>query len=221
MRNRKVFGSRYFFRRKAQAETKAGQLRTQRKNEGASACLSAADRLDAESALSPSLRHITEACGKLQNSSSSISGSFKARRRFPNSLANKLRDGASARYVRDLRSRLNIFAASFAETNVTDLSTAAIDDWLRNWPHSGTTRNNYRRLVSVLFRYGIRRGHCLENPAQRASRRARKPNRKSEPFFKGCLLASSRNLMSSSCQGRGALSGMAECLEVPRGTLDT
>jgi hypothetical protein len=59
---------------------------------------------------------------------------------------NKLRDGASARYVRDLRSRLNIFAKSFPKTNVTDLSTAAIDDWLRDLPHGATTRNNYRRL---------------------------------------------------------------------------
>jgi hypothetical protein len=37
MRNRKTFGTRYFFRMKAQAETKADQLRTLRRSEGASA----------------------------------------------------------------------------------------------------------------------------------------------------------------------------------------
>jgi hypothetical protein len=43
MRNGKTFGSRHFFKTKAQAKTKADQLRTLRRNEGASA-LSAADR---------------------------------------------------------------------------------------------------------------------------------------------------------------------------------
>jgi hypothetical protein len=37
MRNRKIFGARHFFKTKAQAETKADQLRTLRRNEGASA----------------------------------------------------------------------------------------------------------------------------------------------------------------------------------------
>jgi hypothetical protein len=65
MRNRKVFGSRYFFKTKAQADTKADQLRTQRKNEGVSALsLSAADRIDAEAApslLAPHRRSLREA----------------------------------------------------------------------------------------------------------------------------------------------------------------
>ena len=53
MRNRKTFGSRHFSKTKAQAERKADQLRTLRRNEGASALsLSAADRIDAEAALS-------------------------------------------------------------------------------------------------------------------------------------------------------------------------
>jgi integrase len=162
------------FQTKAQAETKADQLRTLRRNEGASALsLSAADRIDAEAALSllaPHHRSLREAAEFFVKHLGIVQSVKTVSELVGELVANKMRDGASARYVRDLRSRLNIFAASFPETNVTDLSTAAVDDWLRNLPHSGTTRNDYRRLVSVLFRYGIRRGYCLENPAQKASR---------------------------------------------------
>ena len=60
-----TFGVRHFLKTKAQAETKADQLRTLRRNEGASALsLSAADRIDAEAALSllaPHHRSLREA----------------------------------------------------------------------------------------------------------------------------------------------------------------
>ena len=148
----KVFGSRYFFKTKAHAETKADQLRTLRRNEGASALsLSAADRIDAEFALSllaPHQRRLGEAAEFFIKHLGIFQSAKKVSELVDELMENKLRDGASARYVKDLRSRLNIFAASFPETSVIDLSTAAIDDWLRNLPHSGTTRNNYRRSHS-------------------------------------------------------------------------
>jgi hypothetical protein len=157
MRDGKILGERRFFRTKAQAETEADQLRALRRDAGASALsLSAADRIDAEAALSlltPHHRTLREAAEFFIKHLGIVESAKKVSELVDELVVNKLRDGASARYVKDLRSRLNIFAASFPETNMTDLSTAAIDDWLRNLPHSGTTRNNYRRLVSVLFRY--------------------------------------------------------------------
>jgi hypothetical protein len=156
MRDGKTLGERLFFRTKAQAKTKADQLRTLRRNEGAAALsLSAADRIDAEVALSllaPHHRSLREAAEFFVKHLGIIQSAKTVSELVSELVANKMRDGASARYVRDLHSRLNIFMASFPETKVADVSTAAVDDWLRNLPHSGTTRNNYRRLVSVLFR---------------------------------------------------------------------
>ncbi len=85
-------------------------------------------------------------------------------------LASKSKDGASLRYLKDLRTRLNIFAGVFPETKIGELSTPVIDDWLRDLPHSAVTRNNYRRLLGVLFSYALQRGYCLENPIGRTSR---------------------------------------------------
>ncbi|MGC3990584.1 MAG: site-specific integrase [Chthoniobacteraceae bacterium] len=82
----------------------------------------------------------------------------------------KKRDGASARYLKDLRTRLKIFASSFDEKKVREFSAALLDDWLRGLPHSAVTRNNYRRLIGILFGFAVKRGYILQNPAQKTAR---------------------------------------------------
>jgi hypothetical protein len=68
MRSGKILGERRFFRTKAQAETKADQLRALRRDEGASA-LSLSPLLIASTLkpLSPSSRRITGPYGKPQS----------------------------------------------------------------------------------------------------------------------------------------------------------
>jgi len=85
-------------------------------------------------------------------------------------LKSKASDGASLRYIKDLRTRLNIFAGCFPDEMVTALTTARIDDWLRGLPHSSVTRNNYRRLVGVLLSYAVQRGYALTNPVTATSK---------------------------------------------------
>lgn len=85
-------------------------------------------------------------------------------------LKSKAADGASERYLKDLRTRLNIFAGSFPNELVTAFTTARIDDWLRGLPHSAVTRNNYRRLLGVLFSFGIQRGYAIANPITASSK---------------------------------------------------
>lgn len=81
----------------------------------------------------------------------------------------KASDGASPRYLKDLRTRLGIFAAEFPEDMVSAFTTARLDDWLRGLPHSPTTRNNYRRLLGVLFSFAVERGYAIANPITKAS----------------------------------------------------
>jgi integrase len=70
----------------------------------------------------------------------------------------------------DLRTRLNIFASCFPNEIVSDFNTARIDDWLRGLPHSAVTRNNYRRLLGVLFSFAVQRGYAHANPVTKSSK---------------------------------------------------
>src|ERR1700730_3673226 len=58
----------------------------------------------------------------------------------------KKADGASKRYVEDLRSRLPRFAKKFDGKMVATITSAEIDNWLRALPVGPTTRNNFRRM---------------------------------------------------------------------------
>ena len=51
-----------------------------------------------------------------------------------------------------------------------DVSTSELDDWLRNLGQSAVTRNNYRRLLGVLFSFARQRRYCLNNPVQETAK---------------------------------------------------
>ena len=82
----------------------------------------------------------------------------------------KEKDGASKRYLKDLKNRLNIFCRAFPDEVVASFSTSKIDDWLRDLPHEAVTRNNYRRLLGVYFNHAVKRGHILSNPITDSTR---------------------------------------------------
>ncbi|MDR3404251.1 MAG: site-specific integrase [Chthoniobacter sp.] len=89
----------------------------------------------------------------------------------------KKKDGASSRYLKDLKSRLEIFAKAHPQKSVADFTAPAIDDWLRGLPHSPVTRNNYKRLLGVLFSYAESRNYIPSNPAQKAEKAKVKPEK--------------------------------------------
>ena len=80
-------------------------------------------------------------------------------------LAVKERDGASARYLGDLRSRLGQFSAAVNGRNVSEITQTEVDEWLRSLDVRPTTRNNFRRVLIVAFNFGMGRGYCVTNPA--------------------------------------------------------
>jgi integrase len=73
-------------------------------------------------------------------------------------------DGMRARYLGDLRARLERFNVAFGERNMATLSTAEIDDWLRGLAVSAVTRNTYRRRLQTLFNFARGRGWAVFNP---------------------------------------------------------
>jgi integrase len=86
-------------------------------------------------------------------------------------------DGASERYLSDLRSRLTQFSDSFDGKPVAEITSPQIDEWLRTLSDKETgkrlspvTRNNFRRVLIVAFNFAKERGYCIGNPAEKTAR---------------------------------------------------
>jgi integrase len=166
-------GERFFFKAKGEADTKADQLRIQRRNEGTSALtMPAADRIDAESALAilaPHGRTLREAAEFFVRHLKIVDNAKTVPELVADLLRDKEQDEKSKAYLKDMRTRLAGFSRDFAESKIADITTDALDDWLRALPCAPISRNNTRRILRVLFNYAIKRGLLLESPAKNTS----------------------------------------------------
>jgi integrase len=86
-------------------------------------------------------------------------------------------DGASERYLSDLRSRLTQFSDAFDGKPVAEITSPQIDEWLRSLVDKETgkrlspvTRNNFRRVLIVAFNFAKGRGYCVDNPAEQSAK---------------------------------------------------
>jgi integrase len=86
-------------------------------------------------------------------------------------------DGASQRYLSDLRSRLTQFAQCFNGKPVAEITSPQIDEWLRGLSDKETgkrlspvTRNNFRRVLIVAFNFAHEHGYCAGNPAEKSAK---------------------------------------------------
>src|SRR6476620_11477859 len=86
-------------------------------------------------------------------------------------------DGASRRYLSDLRSRLNQFSEIFDGKPIAEITSTEIDEWLRSLADRETgkrlspiTRNNFRRILIVAFNFARQRNYCTDNPARKTAR---------------------------------------------------
>lgn len=81
----------------------------------------------------------------------------------------KKADGVSERHLRDIRSRLSVFAEKFDGRMVATITSKGIDEWLRSLPVAPVTRNHYRGLAVLAFNFAVRNGYAVGNPAEDAS----------------------------------------------------
>jgi integrase len=86
-------------------------------------------------------------------------------------------DGASERYLSDLRSRLTQFSESFDGKAVAEITPLQVDEWLRSLSDKQTgkrlapvTRNNFRRVLIVAFNFAKSRSYCVRNPAEQSAK---------------------------------------------------
>src|SRR5206468_4843639 len=85
-------------------------------------------------------------------------------------------DGASERYLSDLRSRLTQFSNNFNGKPVAEITSPQIDEWLRSLCDKETgkrlspvTRNNFRRVLVVAFNFARKEGYSAGNPADESA----------------------------------------------------
>jgi integrase/recombinase XerD len=167
-------GERVTLKTKAEAMTAAEQARVKRQNEGQSAFdMPADERADAKAALAmlrPHGRTLREAAAFMLKHLAIVRQEIGIAELTAELLETKARDGASTRYLADLRSKFGIFARAFPRQKVTEFSPAALDDWLRSLPVSSASRNQTRRLLGVLFSYAVQRGYALSSPVAQTSK---------------------------------------------------
>src|SRR5437016_1525720 len=91
----------------------------------------------------------------------------------------KKQDGMSVRYLQSLRSHLSRFAEHF-RMNITTVTAAQIEDWLRRIKRGPRTRNNIRHSVVTLFNFAKARGYLPKTFASEADHVAKAKDRGGE-----------------------------------------
>jgi len=163
-------GRRFFFGTRRDADTKAHALAIERRNQG-TAALYFPERLRIEALecsekLKPFGKSLRDAVSfylphlHVENRTCTIDALVQQL------LDTKERDGASERYLGDLRSRLGQFKASFKNKNVSEFTNVEIDHWLRSLGVSPVTRNNFRRVLIVAFNFARAQKFVIDNPAR-------------------------------------------------------
>lgn len=159
----------------AQAQAFAEAQRIKRGNEGSDAFgFSAASRIDATAALellAPFKGATLRECANFYiRHHAAATGEKTVQEVISELLENKTKGGAAPKYLKDMRIRLNIFARDFGQERILNVTQKQADDWVIALPHAATTKNNYHRLLKVLFNFAVERKYLLEVPMSKQSK---------------------------------------------------
>ena len=161
-------GERLFFKSKGEAETKAGQLRVTRQNEGTVGLAIPeklrVDAIECARLLDPigvSLREAVDyfiaharPCGGIKAVEVIVEDFLRAKKD-----ANRRPE-----YLRVQRYILGKFCESFGDQAANAVRPDDISVWLHGQPWSLRTRKNYHSDLSNFFGFAVRKGYCAENP---------------------------------------------------------
>jgi integrase len=173
--------NRQFFKDKDEAETVLKQKLIEQENYGIVGVAfnerHRAEYLECAEALQPFGATIRDAVNFFIPHLQAMKRSCTAAQLVDEFLKVKQADGASERYLGDLRSRLNQFSEIFDGKAIAEITSTQIDEWLRSLSGKETgkrlspiTRNNFRRVLIVAFNFARDRGYCLENPAAKTAK---------------------------------------------------
>jgi integrase len=173
--------NRQFFKDKTEAETLLAKKKIEQENQGR-AGLALSDRqrveyLQCEEKLRPFGKTISDAITFYLPHLHATNRTCNAVELVTELLEIKQADGASRRYIEDLRSRLGQFAAVFNGKPIAEITSTEIDSWLRSLSDketgkrvASTTRNNFRRVLITAFNFASEHGYCVGNPAEKAAK---------------------------------------------------
>lgn len=165
---------REFFKTKKSAETRLDQLKTQITNEGI-AGLTIPNELRIMAVkcaedLRPYGKTLADATAFYVNYLQQTERSCTFAELIASFIDAKTKDGASERYLGDLRTRFNRASQDFGPRKVATIEAREIDDWLRDLPLSPQSRNNFRTVLHALFAYAEDRGYTALNPVAKTAK---------------------------------------------------
>ena len=171
--------TRRTFLDKGEAETFHQLSKVQVQNHG-TAAMTIPDALrvmamDGERQLAPFGKNIRDAVAFYLAHLKAVAGSKPVRDVVTALLAAKAADGASTRYLGDLRARLTRFAVAFGERMIASITGKEIDGWLRSLDAGGVTRNSYRRRVSTLFAFALSNEWLAHSPIEAVNKARENP----------------------------------------------
>jgi integrase len=161
-------GERYFFKTKAEAETKAEQLRATRQNEGVTG-LAIPDKLRVEALecaklLQPFDASLREAVDYFIKHARPVGGLKALNDVKEEFLRAKADANRRPEYLRVQRHILGKFCDTFGARHANELHADEIGTWLHAQPWSLRTRKNYHSDLSNFFGFAMRKGYCAKNP---------------------------------------------------------
>jgi len=165
---------RRFFEKKAEAETFVRQLEIKAENLGSRAThidpRLHVMAIECHDKLAPYGKTLADATDFLCKHLNAVERSCTLEELVTGFLQMKELDGAKKRYMEELRNRLGHFQRTFGNRTVATISHRECDDWLRGLRQAPRSRNNYRRVLSVLFSYAASRGFSSENPIAKTAK---------------------------------------------------
>src|SRR5438093_9693433 len=173
--------NRRFFKDRHEAETFLHSKRIEQKNYGLAATSfnerQRAEYLECAESLKPFNATIRDAVNFYLPHLHATKRTCTATQLVDELLKVKEADGASERYLSDLRSRLTQFSDSFNGKPVAEITSGQVDEWLRSLSYKETgkrlspvTRNNFRRVLIVAFNFARKEGYSAGNPAEKSAR---------------------------------------------------
>src|SRR6516165_9084463 len=81
----------------------------------------------------------------------------------------KAKDESSARYIKDLRHKLETFIRDplFQNRAIQEITRDELVTWLYSLKVAAVTRKNYARALSVLFTFAVDKHYCVSHPARK------------------------------------------------------
>lgn|GEM_PF-3451689 len=158
------------FKTKAEAETAASQVRLKVANEGAAGFSLPRDvQVEAAAAVETLKAYEGETIAKAVEFY--VAHSLRFRNAPPVAeiikefIAEREKLNQRDRNLADVRQRLNVFARTFGTRKLAGITVEELATWLRDPTWSARSQIHYRRRVSMLYDFGIKRRWCEVNTA--------------------------------------------------------